>query len=105
MELDRVLYCCDMCKEVMHVLVRDMGFYPSWVPCFECEGTAILNPNPIAGEPSFKLISPNIYEREKYRKIEEERFIKLGFSKKECVFLFEHEINWINKNGLILIKI
>lgn len=105
MYLDRVYYCCDICKKEMHAYVRDMGFYPMWVKCDECEGTAILKFNPVAIEPSFKLISPNTYEREKHRKVEEERFMKLGFSKIECVYLFEHEINWINKSGLILIKI
>lgn len=105
MELDRVYYCCDMCKLEMHVIVRNMGFYPDWVPCVECEGTAILNFDPKEVKPSFKLISPNTYEREKFRKVEEERYMKLGFSKKECIYLFEHENRWISKNGLILIKI
>lgn len=105
MELDKVYYCCELCRGEMHVYVRDVGFYPDNVPCVKCEGTAILNFNR-SNEipPSFRLIRPKLDEWFKYRNIEEARWSKLGFSKIECSYLFEHDIEFIKKGGLILVN-
>lgn len=103
-ELDKVYYCCELCRGEMHVKIKDVGFYPEIVACDKCEGIAILNFNPPhVVRPEYLLIKPNSFDIAYYRLREEVRYRKLGFSKIECEYLFEYEIKFIKKGGLILV--